>query len=103
MINWSLAVICSSPILQNMTDPELSFQIVQNTLEIPYFSRHSQGVERLVKEVLRGSTIVFDEKSRHGLIIPSTTNRKKNFRNWTVNKILLNVLKMQRFTTSDLI
>ena len=53
MIDWSLAEICPPPILEDMTDAELSIQIAGNILAISDFSCHKQGVERLITEVTR--------------------------------------------------
>ena len=49
MVDWSLAKKCSPLILQNMTDAEQFFQIVQSTPAIPDFPCCSQDVEKLVK------------------------------------------------------
>ena len=51
MIDWSSVEISPSPILQNMTDAELSIRVAKKTLAIPDFPYHSQSVERLIKEV----------------------------------------------------
>ena len=79
-----------------MTDAELLIRVAKKTLAIPDFPCHSQGVERLVKEVTRASAIVSDKKSHHGLII-SSAKSKKSFQNWTVNKILFNVFETMFF------
>ena len=77
MIDWSFVEISPPPILQNMTDAELSIQVATKTLAILDFPCNSQGVERLIKEVTRASAIVSDKKSCRGLIILSAKSKKK--------------------------
>ena len=77
MIDWSSVEISPPPILQNMTDAELSIRVAKKTLAISDFPCHGQGVERLIEEVTRASAIVSDKKFRHGLIISSNKSKKK--------------------------
>ena len=96
MIDWSSVEINPPPILQNMTNAELSIRVAKKTLAIPDFPCHSQSVERLIKEVIRASAIVSNKKFRHGLII-SSAKSKKSFQNWSVSKILYNVFETMFF------
>ena len=59
MINWSSVEISPPPILQNITDAELSIRVARKTLAIPDFPCHSQGIERLIKEVTRASPNIY--------------------------------------------
>ena len=96
MIDWSSVKISPRPILQNMTDEELSIRVAKKALAIPDFPCHSQGVKRVIKEVTRASAIVSDKKFRHGLLFHQP-NHIKSFQNWTVIKILYNMFETMFF------
>lgn len=74
MIDLNSSHVTSPPILSCFTDDALQSA---SDLCIPAYPCHSQGVERLVKELSRVSTKVTEHESRHGMIISAESSRKQ--------------------------
>ena len=74
MVDISNTVLSSPPILDSFSDDELLRLL---DLSIPEYPCHSQGVERMIKELIRVSTKVCEHQSRHGMIISARTSRKE--------------------------
>ena len=73
MINWKAA---KEPILAcDLTKAELE-EIRNTPMVVPYYSLHTQGIERAVKEVTEASETVYGFERRDGMIRTRAENRK---------------------------
>ena len=76
MIDWENVTYNVPPILEEIPDEQLTL-IGSTSLQLPAFPCHSQGVERMVKEVTRVSSKVFEHSSRHGMIVSAQISRRQ--------------------------
>lgn len=76
MLDWKTTEALAPPILQDVEEDELR-SYCERIPDIPKFPCHSQGVERMIKEVTRASSKVFEHGSRHGMIVSAQSSRRQ--------------------------
>ena len=70
MINWMEQILAC-----DLTKAELE-EIRNTPMVVPYYSLHTQGIERAVKEVTEASETVYGFERRDGMIRTRAENRK---------------------------